>query len=81
MSNLGVLKARVQAAEGHGVPVLVVARVELRELVDELARLQAAQHTSWGEGYGAGWNDCLLDLQNGGVKMTPNPYPEPPEED
>ena len=28
---------------------------------------------AWEEGYGAGWNDCLLDLQNGGAKMSRNP--------
>lgn len=32
---------------------------------------------AWDEGYGAGWNDCLLDLQNGGAKMTKNPYRRP----
>lgn len=29
---------------------------------------------AWDEGHGAGWNDCLLDLQNGGAKTTPSPY-------
>ena len=37
----------------------------------------AAPHlmaAAWGEGYGAGWNDCLLELENGGAKMSANPY-------
>ena len=43
MSNLDVLKARVKAAEGHMVPTLVVATVELRELLDELDRLSGVE--------------------------------------
>ena len=34
-TNLEVLRARVAGAEKHAVPVLVVATVELRELLDE----------------------------------------------
>jgi hypothetical protein len=37
----------------------------------------AAPHlmaAAWDEGQGAGWNDCLLDLQNGGAKSSRNPY-------
>jgi hypothetical protein len=41
MINLDVLKARVKAARGHGVPTLVVATVELEELLVELERLEA----------------------------------------
>ena len=36
--------------------------------------MNAALSAVWGEGHGAGWNDCLLDLENGGAKMTRNPY-------
>lgn len=50
--------------------------VDAVELIAEVRRLQAERHGVWGEGYGAGWNDCLLDLQNGGAKMTDNPYTE-----
>lgn len=39
-NNLDVLKARVKAAEGHGVPTLVVATVELREALDRLEKLE-----------------------------------------
>jgi hypothetical protein len=28
----------------------------------------------WGEGYGAGWNDCLIDLENRDASTTANPY-------
>ena len=50
------------------------------ELVPATARevLEAAaphlMAAAWGEGYGAGWNDCLLELENGGAKMSANPY-------
>lgn len=33
--NIEVLRQRVAGAEKHGVPVLVVATVELRELLDD----------------------------------------------
>ena len=56
-------------------------RAEVVRVADELRELTAGggsarekQAEAWGEGHGAGWNDCLLDLQNGGAKATPNPY-------
>ena len=36
--------------------------------------IAAAQAEAWDEGFGRGWNDCLLDLQNGGVKASVNHY-------
>lgn len=33
----------------------------------------AGSAQAWGEGYGAGWNDCLLDLENRGTPSR-NPY-------
>jgi hypothetical protein len=37
-------------------------------------KVREAKAEAWDEGQGAGWNDCLLDLQNGGAKATSNPY-------
>jgi len=49
-----------------------VYRDNLRAALEAAApHLMAA---AWGEGYGAGWNDCLLELENGGAKMSANPY-------
>jgi len=45
-----------------------------RELIAWGGPAREKQAEAWGEGHGAGWNDCLLDLQNGGAKATPNPY-------
>lgn len=39
-----------------------------------LGLVSEAQAEAWRVGHGAGWNDCLLDLQNGGAKMSENPY-------
>lgn len=35
-----------------------------------------AKSEAWNEGHGAGWNDCLLDMENRGAKSTINPYRE-----
>jgi hypothetical protein len=80
MSNLDVLKARVEAAEGHAVSTLVVGTVEMREMLDELARLEAGRYEVWKWGHEAGYNDAMLSTQSNRAKPTPNPFPEVPDE-
>lgn len=65
---------------------IAAAQAAIREALHEnhplwdIARLavEAAapyiQADAWDQGHGAGWNDCLLDMENGGARASRNPY-------
>lgn len=57
----------VQLSVGYKRELMVPARAALEAATPHM--LAAA----WDEGCGAGWNDCLLDMQKRGI-LSANPY-------
>ena len=58
---------------GDNAPQIIDAcEVAVKKILESAAPHMLAE--AWGEGHGAGWNDCLLALENGGAKTSANPY-------
>jgi hypothetical protein len=63
-----------RAALNAAAPHMQSSGISATEIEAVAHMLKAAKAEAWDEGQGAGCNDCLLDLQNGGAKISRNPY-------